>query len=167
MLVVRTAKESEFEFLQEQRIKAYSQYEKDVPAAHLEVLIKAISADVSMEQEAEYLVAEWNGEVAGSIVVFPPESDAYGGLTDISTLPEIRMLVVEPSFRKQGIGKALVEECLARTKAKGYPAVGLHTADFMQSAVKLYEGMGFKRLPQLDFSPLDDGIVVKAFQYTL
>ncbi|KSU80381.1 Acetyltransferase (GNAT) family protein [Fictibacillus enclensis] len=167
MLVVRTAKEYEFEFLQEQRIKAYSQYEQDVPAAHLQVLLKAISADVSTEEEVEYLVAEWGGEIAGSIVVFPPETDAYDGLTGISTLPEIRMLVVDPSFRKRGIGKALVEECLVRTKAKGYPAVGLHTADFMKSAVKLYERMGFKRLPELDFSPLDDGIVVKAFQYTL
>lgn len=118
MLVVRTAKESEFEFLQEQRIKAYSQYEQDVPAAHLQVLLKAISADVSTEEEVEYLVAEWDGEIAGSIVVFPPETDAYDGLTGISTFPEIRMLVVDPSFRKRGLEKRSLKNALLEPRPK-------------------------------------------------
>ena len=34
----------------------------------------------------------------------------------------------------------------------------------MQNAVQLYERFGFKRLPQFDFQPADDGIIVKAYR---
>jgi len=34
----------------------------------------------------------------------------------------------------------------------------------MKNAIALYEKMGFERVASLDFTPLDDGIVVKAFR---
>ena len=45
--------------------------------------------------------------------------------------------------------------------------MGLHTADFMENAIKLYTHLGFERLPQFDFEPTNDGIIVKAFRITL
>ncbi|SIE37277.1 Acetyltransferase (GNAT) family [Mycobacteroides abscessus subsp. abscessus] len=62
--------------------------------------------------------------------------------------PEIRMLAVAPEFQGKGIAKALISEC---------------TGDFMKNAMKLYEGFGFKRLPQYDFEPAGDGIIVRAY----
>ncbi|WP_256243316.1 hypothetical protein [Bacillus sp. V3B] len=37
----------------------------------------------------------------------------------------------------------------------------------MESAIKLYERLGFERLPQFDFEPANDGIIVKAFRLTI
>jgi ribosomal protein S18 acetylase RimI-like enzyme len=44
----------------------------------------------------------------------------------------------------------LVYECIKRKKEKGFDAIALHTADFMKSAMKLYERIGFERQPQHD-----------------
>ncbi|MED2974870.1 GNAT family N-acetyltransferase [Fictibacillus sp. B-59209] len=167
MIVIREAIAHEFEFIRRQRITAYKQYEHAVPAEHLKVLLKAISSEITVENGVEYLVAESDGAVAGSVVLFPPRTDAYEGLTGALDYPEIRMLVVDTQFRQQGIGKSLIEECINRSQKKGFPSIGLHTADFMKSAVKLYERLGFIRLPQFDFVPLDDGIVVKAYHFDL
>lgn len=64
------------------------------------------------------------------------------------------------------MASALINECIHRAKASGFSAMGLHTADFMEDALKLYSHLGFERLPQFDFEPTDDGIVVKAFRIT-
>jgi len=37
----------------------------------------------------------------------------------------------------------------------------------MEDAIKLYEHLGFARLPQFDFEPANDGIIVKAFRTSL
>jgi ribosomal protein S18 acetylase RimI-like enzyme len=34
----------------------------------------------------------------------------------------------------------------------------------MKSAMGLYERLGFERLPQFDFEPANDGIIVKAYR---
>jgi hypothetical protein len=37
----------------------------------------------------------------------------------------------------------------------------------METTMKLYERMGFERLPQYDFEPANDGIIVKAYRLSL
>lgn len=37
----------------------------------------------------------------------------------------------------------------------------------MKNAIRLYEMMGFERVPELDFIPANDGIVVKAYRYSI
>jgi len=74
------------------------------------------------------------------------------------------MLAVSRKYRRKGIAEALLKECIRLAKAKDCHYIGLHTADFMKTAMRLYEGMGFVRIPQFDFQPADDGIIVKAFK---
>lgn len=81
--------------------------------------------------------------------------------------PEIRMLAVGSEFRGNGVGKALVQHCIEVSKEQGEKRIGLHTGNFMESAMKLYESIGFERVPTLDFEPLDDGIIVFAYQLGL
>jgi hypothetical protein len=38
----------------------------------------------------------------------------------------------------------------------GAPALGLHTTDMMQTAMQMYERMGFVRVPELDFHPTEN-----------
>ncbi|OIK16821.1 hypothetical protein BIV60_02045 [Bacillus sp. MUM 116] len=46
--------------------------------------------------------------------------------------------------------------------ARAHLSIGLHTGEFMERAMGLYECLGFERLPDFDF----DGIIVKANQLT-
>jgi ribosomal protein S18 acetylase RimI-like enzyme len=97
--------------------------------------------------------------------LFAPQMDSYKGLLeDEPDYPELRMLAVSTSARGRGVASALISECIQRAKAKGFTAMGLHTADFMEDAINLYGRLGFERLPQFDFEPADDGIIVKAFR---
>ena len=98
--------------------------------------------------------------------MFPAKTDAYEGQVEELDYPEIRMLAVSPSARGKGIASALISECINRAKEKGHYAIGLHTGDFMKTAMRLYERLGFERLPQYDFEPADDGIIVKAYRLT-
>jgi len=81
-------------------------------------------------------------------------------------LPEIRLLAVAPAARGRGVGTALMEECLRRARAAGACAIGLHTVDVMEVAVRMYERMGFVPAPETDFSPVP-GFIVKGYRRDL
>ncbi|MCQ6279625.1 GNAT family N-acetyltransferase [Bacillus sp. EB600] len=164
-MIIRDAVEDERSYIREQRINAYMEHASKIPEEHWNVLREAIASDADTQPGVEQIVAVIEGEIVGSVVLFPPKTDAYKGLiADVLEDPEIRMLAVSPEDRGKGVATALITECIQRAKMKGSPAIGLHTSDFMESAIKLYENLGFKRLPQYDFEPTDDGIIVKAFR---
>ncbi|MFA9557094.1 GNAT family N-acetyltransferase [Evansella sp. AB-rgal1] len=161
---LRNAKKEELPIIRDMRVKAYSDHKDSIPLDHWEALKNAITSEGDVHPDVDLIIAEINGEIVGSVAVFPPNSDAYEGYVDELEYPEIRMLSVSGNARGKGVATALVEECIRRSSAKGYKAIGLHTADFMKSAMHLYERMGFERIPKYDFEPANDGIVVKAFR---
>jgi ribosomal protein S18 acetylase RimI-like enzyme len=59
-------------------------------------------------------------------------------------------VAVPPQARGRGIGEALVEECVRRARAMGATELGLHTSRSMQSAIRMYERLGFERAPEHD-----------------
>jgi len=77
----------------------------------------------------------------GSGGTAPKRADAAG----------IRLLAVAPTARGQGIGQALTRACIERARALGRTAVVLHTTRAMQTAWRMYEQLGFRRSPDLDF----------------
>jgi len=167
MVKIREALSCEVEMIREQRVKAYVEHVQMIPQAHWETLKEAILSDTDEQLDVELIVAELNGEIMGSVALFPAKSDAYKGLVDMLEYPEIRMLAVNQGSRGKGVAEALINECIHRTKEKGLHGIGLHTADFMKSAMHLYERMGFVRMPQFDFEPANDGIIVKAYQLSI
>jgi ribosomal protein S18 acetylase RimI-like enzyme len=94
-----------------------------------------------------------SGELVGS-ADFIEEMAHYGsggaapGRTDAAG---IRLLAVAPTARGQGIGQALARDCIERARALGRAAVVLHTTRAMQTAWRMYEQLGFRRSPDLDF----------------
>jgi GNAT superfamily N-acetyltransferase len=165
-MIIRDAAIEELPFIREQRVNSYEEHAKNIPEGHWKALKQAISSDADAQEDVERLVAVINGEIVGSVALFPAKIDAYQGLVDELDYPEIRMLAVTPQARGKGVAAALVTECIRRARGQGFRSIGLHTADFMKSAMGLYDRLGFERLPQFDFEPADDGIIVKAYRLT-
>jgi GNAT superfamily N-acetyltransferase len=167
MVRIREALGHELKFIREQRVEAYQEHTINIPEDHWKGLKHGLSSDADTHHGVELLVADLDGEIIGSVALFPAEIDAYEGHVEVLDYPEIRMLAVAQRTRKKGVASALINECITRAKASGSTYIGLHTADFMRDAMRLYERMGFERIPQFDFQPANDGIIVKAFRLSI
>jgi ribosomal protein S18 acetylase RimI-like enzyme len=63
---------------------------------------------------------------------------------------EMRLLGVAPKARQRGIGRSLVEWCVARASQEGPARLVLWTRPQMQEAQRLYESCGFNRSRRFD-----------------
>ena len=59
---------------------------------------------------------------------------------------EIKRMFVRPKFRGKNLGNLMIEEVIEVAKKNSYSRLYLDTAQFMSSAVSLYEKYGFKKL---------------------
>jgi len=80
--------------------------------------------------------------------------------------PEVRLLAVPPGVRGRGVGAALIRECMHRVRRSGGRVLSLHTTDLMQTALRMYERMGFVRAAELDFHPAP-GVTVRGYRLDL
>ena len=93
--------------------------------------------------DGDLLVAERDGAVVGAVVHVGPGRPRSAIYPDDWSV--IRMLVVDPAARGAGVGRALVAGTLERARRAEAPAIGLHTSPIMATALRLYEGIGFRR----------------------
>jgi putative acetyltransferase len=63
------------------------------------------------------------------------------------TTAEIKRMYVDPSVRSRGIGRALVEALEREARLVDLTTIVLETGTRLASAVKLYEAMGYARIP--------------------
>jgi ribosomal protein S18 acetylase RimI-like enzyme len=79
------------------------------------------------------------------------EGQEYSDIARAGEL-EFRMLAVDPSIQRAGIGRALVEAVVdyART-LEGIHSVSLTSIDNMTNAHRLYESLGFERIRERDW----------------
>ncbi len=141
-------------------LAAYEEYAKSVPPVFWEGYRKNIVESLDEKGPAQHIVAEYAGKIVGSVLLYPPAASAYGAAAAESTaIPEMRLLAVIPAMRGHGIGTALTRECVQRAQRAGAPALGLHTTDMMQTAMQMYERMGFVRAPEFDFHPTENTLI--------
>ncbi len=74
-----------------------------------------------------------------------------GSASAISDAAGIRLLAVAPAARGDGIGKALTHACIQQARELDRSMVILHTTKAMAVAWTMYERMGFRRFPDIDF----------------
>ena len=164
---IRDARGSDRDAIEAVTLSAYQQYAAMMPALW-EGYRQNIVATLAAAQPEAQIVAEEDGRIAGSVLLYPTGTviarPGGGSLTLAS--PEVRLLAVAPSARGRGLGAALMDECVRRARDSGAQALTLHTTDIMQPAMRLYERMGFQRAPELDFQPAS-GVIIKGYRLAL
>ena len=99
-------------------------------------------------RSVDVLVAVLDGQLVGTVTFVPgPGPYAEGDDPDGAW---IRMLAVEPTLERRGIGRALTLACVERARAAGRARILLNTGDPQVAAQRLYGGLGFDRRPELD-----------------
>ncbi|GEA50978.1 N-acetyltransferase [Vibrio inusitatus NBRC 102082] len=90
------------------------------------------------ENRSRYLVALKDGKIVGGCGIAPFKQG--------SSICELKKLFLLPDARGLGLGKSLTNQCLDFAKQQGFTQCYLDTLSNMDSAIKLYENLGFKHL---------------------
>jgi GNAT superfamily N-acetyltransferase len=164
--LIRDARDDERDAVRDVTLAAYEEYAAIMPEPVWVGYRRQLAATIDSEGSAERIVAERNGAIVGSVLLFPAAANVYGGAAVSVDCPEVRLLAVVPEARGAGVGAALMAECARRARLAGATTLGLHTTDIMRAAVRMYERMGYVRAPELDFVPAP-GVLVKGYRLDL
>ena len=148
-IIIRPAAKHEYDRIGEITVEAYLKDDLISAGSHY---VNTLRDAADRATEADLLVAELDGEIVGSVTYCSPES-AYAEIAKPNEA-EFRMLSVMAAARGKGVGRLLVQECIDKAVRSGYSILRLSTQRNMQAAHRIYEGMGFARTPDLDWSPV-------------
>jgi len=152
-IVLRDAREDDLAAVRALTLRAYAEYAEVMTPSAWAGLEQAVRSAIESASGAERIVAEHEGRIVGSVMLFPASSATYGGSVEAPPWPELRLLAVSPDARGMGVGRLLVDECVRRARASGATELGLHTSKSMETAIGMYRRMGFVRAPEHDFQP--------------
>lgn len=104
----------------------------------------------------DLLLAYWEDEIAGCIALTKMKEPGAC---------EMKRLYVKPSFRKNKIGRLLVEDLLNSAKERGYKLMRLDTFLKLQAAMHLYQQFGFKNISAYYHNPLPGAVYMEKQLY--
>jgi GNAT superfamily N-acetyltransferase len=165
-VLIRDARPDELDDVGALMVAAYREYAPLMPPAAWRAYARDIEAVASRQGQAQLIVGEAAGRLAGAVTFYPPGAGPWWP-------PEwagFRLLAVDPARRGEGVGRALVGEAIARAGALGAQTLGIHTTPWMRAAMALYDSLGFVRDPGCDFEPgipLPDGSPLRVDCYRL
>ncbi len=100
------------------------------------------------------IIAELNSEIVGSVTVCPSTDPAAEISGDDEW--EFRFLAVRPDTWGSGIARRLIAECESRAGHAGAQAIVISVIDQNERAHRLYQRLGYVRIPERDWSPPRD-----------
>jgi ribosomal protein S18 acetylase RimI-like enzyme len=115
-------------------------------------------------EEAEVWVAVQDDQVLGA-VTYCTSGTSFAELARPGE-GEFRMLAVSAKARRRGVARALVLRCVERSQELGHDALVLSSMAEMSAAHRLYQRLGFQRVPDRDWSPVP-GVDLLAFTLPL
>ena len=159
-LIIRPATEADLEAVGAVTVEAYTA--DGFVGAH-DDYASTLTDAASRFRDAELIVAQdESGTVLGSVTVVRPGTP-YAEISRPGEL-EFRMLAVTAAARGRGVGETLVRAVIDKAREAGATHVVLSSSEKMVAAHRLYERLGFTRLPDRDWSPLP-GVDLRAYAY--
>jgi putative acetyltransferase len=115
---------------------------------------------VRRHPDAAVYVAEDGGEVVGRLSLARDLHPASSHVADLG-------LMVAASHRRQGVGRALLEQAVAWSQGGGIRKLELHVLPWNDPAIALYTSFGFEREGLRKGHYLRDGVPVDAILMAL
>ncbi|MBN1203431.1 MAG: GNAT family N-acetyltransferase [Myxococcaceae bacterium] len=154
--IIREARPEDDVTIGELLIEAYvTQYARKMPeVVYTEERKRALRDVASKRAVATVLVAEVDGEVAGTVSLFPPGAPGSEAWTPRSV--DLRHLATAVRYHGTGLGRPLLDAAEGLARQWGVDAVGLHVRRGVHGVVSMYQRRGYVRTPEgdLDYLPL-------------
>jgi ribosomal protein S18 acetylase RimI-like enzyme len=158
---IRPADSTEFPILADLCVAAYAPFMVD--GHHYVDTLRDVARRASA---AELLVAaEPDGGPVLGTVTFVPDGGPLGEIAGPHEA-EFRMLAVDPAAQGRGVGMALTRHVLEESARRGNGAVVCSSLPAMRAAHRIYQRLGFERVPERDWSPVP-GVNLIAFAVRL
>lgn len=103
------------------------------------------------QPEGRLYIALVDGQVAGCVALRKIDDERC----------ELKRLYVRPEFRGLRLGEYLTKTIIEQARLVGYKELLLDTLPFLQSAIHLYEKLGFVLIDKYNDSPMDTSIFMK------
>lgn len=137
-------------------------------ASHPDLMEKYFGKE-AMARELEGLPGRY-APPKGSLLLASIDDKPAGcvGMRDLGQgICEMKRMYIVPSAQGQGLGRALAERLLADAKAAGHTLMRLDTGYLQPDAQKLYESLGFRRIPAYYDLPDDLRVILVFYERPL
>ena len=128
--------------------------------AEFEAMVADIVARYLRRRQAHWercWIAELDGERVGAAFV----------VRKSKTIAQLRMLILTPAARGQGLGTRLTEECLAFARSKGYRKMVLWTNSCLDAARHIYASKGFTMVKSAPYHGFGHDLVGETWELKL
>ena len=102
-------------------------------------------------------IAELDGEVVGSVFLVKKSESAA----------QLRLLVLDPRARGQGLGRRLTQACIQFAREKGYRKIALWTQSHLAAARAIYKAEGFRKVSREKHRSFGKRLVAEVWELRL
>lgn len=129
-----------------------------------DISFEALCADIVAQFLREFdpscercWIAEIDGKQVGSVFLVKHSDD----------IAKIRLLLIDPAGRGIGLGKRLVDECIAFARQCGYRKITLWTQSMLTAARAIYANAGFVHVATEPHSSFGQELIGETWELTL
>jgi len=149
-LIYRTSSPAEKNLLQQLGILSYNQFAKILSPADWATMDRFLHNDKMWDQlvnNSKIFICADGKKIIGMAYLVPSGNPTHIYPADWCY---VRMVGVDPSYRRKGIAKRLTQMCVDYAKESREKVVGLHTSEKMDDARSIYESIGFRMDKEID-----------------